>query len=127
MNSKKLNKIVNDIRNDFEVIAGDSRVLGILLYGSYATSEENVRSDIDVCIVAPAAKKDLRGFLKFVWQNVNTSKYDVKVFEELPLYIKASIIKKHIAVYIKDYGLYEYFYFYRKLWNDQSMHWIEKS
>ena len=41
--------------------------------------------------------------------------YDVKVFEELPLYIQIEVIRKHRVVYGDELELSEYFYQFRKL------------
>jgi len=42
------------------------------------------------------------------------------VFEELPLYMKMEVIDNHEIVFAKDeLELYEYFYYFRKLWKDQ--------
>ncbi|MHA1342768.1 MAG: DNA polymerase subunit beta, partial [Promethearchaeota archaeon] len=57
------------------------------------------------------------------WQNIDVSlkKYDVRTFQELPLYIKIKVIEKGVLIYAPDEpALYEYFYFYRKLWTDQK-------
>ncbi len=41
--------------------------------------------------------------------------------EELPLYMKLQVIGAHKVVFCRDLpGLYEYFYFYRKIWEDQK-------
>jgi uncharacterized protein len=65
---------------------------------------------------------DASKVLRSVFRNIDTvtKKYDVHLFEELPLYMKIDIIKNHVIVLTKDkYGMYEYFHHYRKLWNDQ--------
>jgi len=55
--------------------------------------------------------------------------HDVHIFEELPLHIQMRIIEDHEVVSTKDmYGMHEYFYNYRKLWEDQKhddWRWIE--
>ena len=120
------------IKKDFSFLKQElknDRILGVILYGSYAKNEQHARSDIDICIIAPKCKtpKEIAGLLGFIWQNINANIYDIRIFEELPLYIKISIINNHRIIYAKDkYSLYEYFYLYRKLWQDQSLHWIEK-
>ena len=83
--------------------------------------KETSRSDIDVCIVAP--NEDLHQLISFILQNVNVTskKYDVRVFQELPLYIKIQVIENGELLYsANELDLYEYFYMYRKLWNDQK-------
>ncbi len=39
----------------------------------------------------------------------------------MPLYLKMAVIEEGVVVYAKDIlELYEYFYFFRKLWEDQK-------
>ncbi|TAN34739.1 MAG: nucleotidyltransferase domain-containing protein [Candidatus Methanoperedens sp.] len=67
--------------NDFEFIKKD--VTGILLYGSHAKGSADRRSDIDICIVKPRS----RMILERIYAKLG-DKYDVKIFEDLPAYIK---------------------------------------
>ncbi len=120
------------IKKDFsflkpKIMSGE--ILAVLLYGSYINGKQNIKSDIDICIVAPGLKtpKQFSEILGFIWRKINANKYDVRIFEELPLYIKASIINNYSIIYANNLkNLYEYFYFFRKLWLDQSVNWIEK-
>jgi len=93
-------------------------VLAILIYGSVAKGKENERSDIDICIVAPDAE---RSHLYTKLLPLFKEKYDIKIFEDMPLFLKMEVIKNHKIVYAKNvYQLYEYFYKFRKLWKDQG-------
>ncbi|TFG01291.1 MAG: nucleotidyltransferase domain-containing protein [Promethearchaeota archaeon] len=114
-------QFLDQILKDFDLVIKEKDVLGILLYGSYINQQETDRSDIDICIVAPT--EDPFELLSFTWRkiNVNAKNYDVRVFKELPLYIKIQIIENGAVIYSKNiYDLYEYFYIYRKLWDDQK-------
>ncbi len=114
-------KFLKQIKNDFLKIIEHKKILGILLFGSYLNQMETPRSDIDLCVVAP--KEDPASLLSFILQNINVNlrKYDVRLFKELPLYIKIQIIENGLLVYSPDkFDLYEFFYVYRKLWNDQK-------
>ena len=110
-------KVVEEVRADFSFLKG--KVLGVLLFGSVCRGVGGKR-DIDVCIVAPGC--DPRKLLMEVFRRVNVGKkdYDVHVFEALPLYIKAEIIKNHVFLFGDFVKLYEYLYLYRKIWNDQK-------
>ena len=111
------------IKKDFSFLLSRNDVLGILLYGSTANGSATLRSDIDICIVSPSCK-DTRELLKEIYRNLDvfTKKYDVHCFEELPLYIQIRVIEDHKIIYAKDvYELFEYFYYFRKLWEDQIM------
>lgn len=107
------------IKEDFGFLKDD--VLAVLMFGSVVRGEETARSDVDICVVAP--DKDPEDILKSVFREVDVEarNYDVHVFEELPLHVKMQVIKNHDIVYTKDkYRLYEYFYYFRKLWDDQK-------
>jgi hypothetical protein len=104
------------IAKDFEFLK--DRVLAVLIFGSAVDGEGRGGRDTDICIVAP------EGFdIKEVFRKVDVSgkKYDVWLFEELPLYMKMEVIEKHEVVFCRDIlELYEYFYQFRKLWKDQK-------
>ncbi len=111
------------IKKDFLFLSLRDDILAILLYGSVAKGEETQRSDIDICIISPSCKDKL-GLLNEIYRKLDifSKKYDVRFFEELPLYIQINAIENNQIIYTKDvYELYEYFYYFRKLWEDQAM------
>ena len=114
-------KLLNQIADDFSEIIKNKKILGILLYGSYVEERNTNRSDIDICVVAP--NEDIYELISHLLQNINVNekKYDIRVFNELPLYIKIQVIQKGLLIYSSNkFDLYEYFYIYRKLWDDQK-------
>jgi hypothetical protein len=114
-------KLIKEVKRDFSPLSKE-HILAILLYGSYVKDENHSRSDIDICIVAPQYQQR-EELLNEVYRKIDvyTKKYDVRIFEQLPLYLQIAIIKNHEIIYTKDiYELHEYFYFFRKLWNDQK-------
>ena len=97
------------------------KILGILLFGSHATAQNSNKSDIDICIVAPEV--DPFDLYSSISEKVDviTKKYDIRFFNALPLYIQIHIIEDGIVIYSPDeLDLYEYFYYFRKLWADQK-------
>lgn len=102
---------INDIIKDFEDFK--HYALGILLFGSCSSGEENQRSDIDICIVKPA---DLN-LVRKIDEKLG-GKYDIKIFEHLPLYIQIEIIHNHTIISGNEVDLSVYFYRFRKLWED---------
>jgi len=112
-------KIIKTLEEEFSFLKQED-VLGILVFGSFASNQKKI-GDIDICIVAPKMKcKDV---LKKVFGNIDVrgKNLDVYCFEELSLSLKWEVIHNHKIVWAKDEGeLGEYFYFFRKLYDDQK-------
>jgi len=101
------------IEIDFEEFCDDT--IGILLYGSRTQGRWSERSDIDICIVAPDND--------YVMRRINKKlggKYDVKVFEKMPMYIRIEIIRTHQIIYGDAARIGAYFYRFRRLWADME-------
>lgn len=103
-----------NLEKDFEIFKDDA--LGILLFGSRARLEDAERSDIDICIVRPVSE----GVLTRIERTFG-GKYDIKVFENLPLYIQIEIIRDHRILHGDEIQLSEYFYRFRRLWGDMAL------
>lgn len=106
-------ELFDNIKGDFEFVKDEAR--GVLLFGSHAAGRADKRSDVDVCLVSP---KDRKVLLK-VFEKLG-GKYDVKIFEELPLHIKMDVIKNHMTVFGDEVDLSHYFYNFRKEWRDME-------
>ena len=102
-----------DVKKDFEEFNDDA--LGILLYGSHAQGRWSERSNIDICIVAPGNDYVLRRINKKLG-----GKYDVKVFEKMPLYIRTEIIRNHRIIYGDAAWIGAYYYRFGRLWADME-------
>ncbi|MEI8002831.1 MAG: nucleotidyltransferase domain-containing protein, partial [Methanothrix sp.] len=97
-----------------------NQVRGVLLYGSRARGEAGQRSDIDLCIVAPEAADKAALWREFI-SRLRDNRYDVRIFELLPLHIKMAAIGGGLVVYSRDdLELYEYFHPFRREWEDQK-------
>lgn len=119
--------IFNNLKNDLKKL---NDILAIVLYGSYAEGKAHERSDIDVCVVLKAndSKKLSQVFKEILKISAKNEKYDIRIFEQMPLFMKMEVIEKGQVIYTKDFSeLNEYFYFFRKLWQDQSVNWIYKT
>lgn len=120
------NNILTNLKVDLEEVKDE--VFAFLIYGSYAAGCVNIRSDIDVCVVLKSNDKErINNFYRKILRiSAKNEKYDIKIFEQMPLFMKNQVIKNGKVLYAKDKaGLEEYFYFFRKIWNDQSLNWIE--
>ncbi|NQE45231.1 hypothetical protein C5S31_04315 [ANME-1 cluster archaeon GoMg2] len=113
------------IESDFAFLAEDKRILAVLLFGSGAKGQADSRSDRDFCVIAPGVRdsSSMSAILRKIYVNIDVrgKRYDIWLFEELSLYMKAQVIENHRVVSCRDLPeLYEYFYFYRKIWDDQK-------
>ena len=112
---------IEEIQQDFNNVIEEKKIQGLLLFGSSVLNQNTNRSDIDICVVAP--EENVFDLLSYITKNINVvkKKYDTRIFSELPLFIKIQIIEDGILVYSPNkYDLYEFFYFYRKIWADQK-------
>jgi len=109
-------EIKNRISQDFEFIK--SHLQGIIMFGSYADDSYTIRSDIDICLVA-GERNVTKIFNMFLTESV-TEKYDIKIFETLPLYMKAEVIENAVIIWADDeLELSYYLYKWRRLIEDQ--------
>ncbi len=110
---------------DFAFLAEDDRILAVVLFGSGAKDRTDERSDRDICVVAPEVRDsdEMWQVLREIYGTIDVvgKRYDIWLFEELPLHMKAQVMENHKVVFCRDLpALYEYFYFYRKMWEGQK-------
>jgi hypothetical protein len=108
------------VRDDFAPLADD--VWGVYVFGSYALGRATPRSDIDVCLVGGPGSRP-RDVLRLAWTRarLGATPYDLKVFEELPLYLKAEVLEHGVLVLARDEpALSEYLRPWRRIWADQA-------
>ncbi len=118
MKTNFLSKECNDaIMNDKEVIA-------VLLFGSYARGEKY--RDIDICLVLDKKYDNLQMSKKRLnYAALVSSKIDIQIFQQLPLYIRKRILKEMKVLQCKNEDLlYEIafatikeFVYYEKIYN----------
>ncbi|MBI2669444.1 nucleotidyltransferase domain-containing protein [Candidatus Woesearchaeota archaeon] len=90
----------------------------LVVYGSYSKGTRTARSDIDVAVIT--RKKEYAENVK-IWKALLGKvplPYGLKIFELLPLDIQMGIIENHRVLFGNALDLSEYFYTYRKAWND---------
>jgi predicted nucleotidyltransferase len=110
-NKSSVEALLAHLKKEFEFIGNE--VEGILLYGSHAKGIANKRSDIDICLIKPEKRDALtRIFAKF------GDKYDVKIFEDLPLHVKIGVIENYRAIHGNEPEISYYLYGFRKQWED---------
>lgn len=97
---KKLEKIK-------EKAIKDKDVLGVIVFGSYARKESKPFSDIDICIVLQSKKFDnlFMTNKRLEYLGLVPEKYDIQIFQQLPLFIRTRILKDGKFLLNKDYNL----------------------
>ena len=115
-----MDKTINCI---IEKAKKDRLVLAVALFGSYARNEQH--NDIDVCIFLKSKiYSQLQLSKKKLEYQPDQEKYDVQIFQQLPLYIRKRILKEGRILYchneeelydvyfttIKDFELFEPYY-----------------
>ena len=103
LKDKILQKIIERAKRDPEVIA-------IALFGSYAREEQY--RDIDICIFLAQKKyNELAISRKKLEYTPDNEKYDVQIFQQLPIYIRKRILKEAKILYQRNSDdLYDIYY-----------------
>ncbi len=118
MDRKKIGRLEKEISRDFGFLK--DRILGIILFGSQLTHDAHEKSDIDVCIVT--GRREVKNIFNSILESRVTSKYDVKIFEKMPLRLKREIIASGKVVWSRDsYLLSDYLHIFRKIARDQAI------
>ena len=113
---------------DLQEIRADLHLLmdyEVVVFGSYAIKIADSRSDIDIAVLTK--KRDRTRCIE-IWTEMLgkvTEGYDLKIFELLPLQIKASLMQNYIVVFGDRLDISEYMYDFRKLWNDSKQRFFE--
>jgi predicted nucleotidyltransferase len=97
-------------------------VEAVILFGSQVEGAATLQSDVDICVVAPEVREAEKqaALLGQIWQRLDGSRYDLSLFEELPLYLQAAIVEHHQVLFCRDLpALNEYFYGTRRRWHSQ--------
>ncbi len=81
---------------------GGGRVKFVFLFGSVATGKNNKFSDVDLAVYYEGSEKERFDFRVKVMGKLG-DKYDVKIFQDLPLYLRADVLKGKL-LYFSDRG-----------------------
>jgi|SRR3989344_5100585 len=82
-------------------VANFKKVKFVMLFGSQITGKANPMSDYDFAIYFEGDKKEK---FEFLIQANFSEKFDAKIFQDLPLYVRKEVLKGKV-VYTNDMGL----------------------
>ncbi len=105
---------MKEIKNDLKELSKYE----VVLFGSCVTGDATSRSDIDIAVITRIRDEKKNSKIWFYLLGKIPPIYDLKIFEMLPLHIKAEVMNNYIVVFGDRLDISEYFYYYRKLWND---------
>ena len=111
MNSVEL----GEVRNSFETLEEKYEVI---MYGSHVEGGSRPSSDIDIAVITRKVSRKENVKIQEALLGMLPLKYDIRVFELYPIYIQISIIENYKVVFGDPLEISEYFYQYRKKWDD---------
>lgn len=82
-------------------VPGFEHVRFIIFYGSAQRRQMTIESDIDLCMYYDGDRADAGKFRHAVLSRLPGIRYDVKIFQQLPLYIRIEVLKG-TPVFIRD-------------------------
>ncbi|NOZ76416.1 MAG: nucleotidyltransferase domain-containing protein [Euryarchaeota archaeon] len=89
------------ITERLKAIEGFEKVKFIILYGSRAGGHERRGSDIDLCIYYDGEPEEASRFRFKVLSELFDDRYDVQVFQQLPLYVRVQVLQGEV-IYCRD-------------------------
>ena len=87
----EINKIVNELKTY-------SKVMAIILFGSYAREKIKPLSDIDMAVIVKNPDKVIEAEISSFSSNI----FDVVIFSRLPLYIQFEVLKYGKPLFVRD-------------------------
>lgn len=115
-------KLEEAVRKILEL--GGERVKFIILFGSQARGEAGKDSDIDLCVYYEGSPKEAFRFRELVLGYLS-DKYDVQVFQLLPVYLKRECLRGKVLFCRDGTFLYDLAYETLKEWEDFKRYYYD--
>ncbi|MCL4358658.1 MAG: nucleotidyltransferase domain-containing protein [Candidatus Thermoplasmatota archaeon] len=97
----ELEEIINKAVGRIIALPGSENIEFIYLYGSVAHRKSHTGSDIDICICHGGTEQEAYKFLLNAISSIDSNILDIKLFRQLPLYIRIDVLKGRL-LYSKD-------------------------
>lgn len=104
-----------EVKKDLNSLDGKYETV---LFGSQVTGGARPNSDIDIAILSRLRDREANIELQKELLGKAPIKYDLRVFELYPIHIQMSIINDYEVIFGDPLEISEYFYRFRKLWQD---------
>ena len=93
--------MISELQKVKEKAEKDRDIAAVLIFGSYLSKK--YYRDVDVCIVLNRNMSNIKVSKKKLAYQKISSKLDIQILQQLPLYIKMEVLKKNKILLIKDY------------------------
>lgn len=114
MNAGNAKPSLDEIREDLRSLAEND----VVLHGSYLSEAFTRRSDVDVAVLTRETDRDVN---RAIWRDLLGTipdRYDVRVFELLPLDVQHDIAERHEVIFGDPVDISYYLYRIHRLWDD---------
>lgn len=103
-----------ELRADLAAFAGRE----VVAFGSWCGPDWSSRSDVDIALVTRS--RDRRANERTWWESLGRApdRYDVRVFELLPIHVRVDIALRHVVVFGDPGEIGEYFHPAFRQWTD---------
>ena len=96
------NEMIERFMRTIRAMSDFDRVEFVILYGSESKGEARVNSDIDICVYYRADdERDMSRFRLRLLSELPGDRFDVQIFQLLPLYVRVEVLKGRV-LYAKD-------------------------
>lgn len=99
--NKSLEPDISEVISKIKDFGGD-RIKFIVLYGSAAKRQSTNLSDIDIAVFHSGDKRE-RFQLRMKILGRISNKFDIQIYQDLPLYIQNEILSSGEVLYFSDY------------------------
>lgn len=98
---ERLSKARRKLNAILEQAGQDEDVLAVILFGSVARGELHECSDIDICLVLRPKQWELEKLAQKRLEYLHFD-LDIKLFQQLPLYVRSRVLKEGLILLVKD-------------------------
>ena len=91
-------------------VEGFEKVRFIILFGSAAEGRARETSDIDLCIYYDGDREEAARFRFAALSELCDDRYDVQIFEHLPLYVRIEVLRGRVVYCPDERFLYDVAY-----------------
>ena len=93
----KLDRLLGMVKQDEEVLA-------VIIFGSEVRQGKTPLSDVDLCLIMMPLPKpsSLTGLSYKRLEYMEDNSFDVRIFQQLPLYIRVRVLKEGRILFVRD-------------------------